>query len=221
MPQDLAVAVDQAAGQAATVRIGTITSVAPLRIDLGGTSLLTESVGCVSSYIPRLGDTVVLVGQSVQGADTSGSTWLIVGACSNSGSSQFSHNGIQILASAQSEGAGVLTNVTGLVFPFTKRRSGSLLHGRIAGAAFASTIGGECEFTARILDAAGVQVGEKVLASFFYNAAGTHASWSGFDDIPAIPAGAYTVQGRFRRSAGPGSISINDDDRLSLYFDEV
>jgi hypothetical protein len=219
---DLADAVVDAAGQPLTSRVGTILAVNPIQVDVGGTVLNPAVVGCVSSYLPRSGDTVVLVGQAVEGADSSGSTWLIVGACVNSGSGQYSHNGIQIVASAQSEGAGVFTNVTGLTFPFTKRRGGSLIHARLAGSSFASVVGGETEFTARILDSAGVQVTEQVLASFFYNLAGTHLSWAGFNDISvSVPAGSYTVQGRFRRSAGPGAISINDDDRLSLFFDEV
>jgi hypothetical protein len=219
---DLADAVVDAAGQPLTSRVGTILAVNPIQVDLAGTILNPAVVGCVSSYLPRTGDTVTLVGQAVEGADSSGSTWMIVGASVNSGSGAFSHNGIQVMAGIQSEGAGVFTNMTGVLFPFTKRRPGSLIHGRMGGSAFSSVIGAGGEFAARILNAAGVQVALKVLASQFYNASLNHGAWVGFDDIPNIAAGSYTVQGQFRKYVGgAGNIQVDNNDRISLYFDEV
>lgn len=217
---DLAGAVVTSAGQPAITRVARITAVDPIKVELDEVPLDPAAVGCVSSYVPRAGDTVALVGQAVDGSGTSASSWLIVGASVNSGSGAFSHNGIQIMASVQSENLGVFTDITGLTFPFTKRRNGSLIHARLAGSSFASAIGGGGEYTARIL-ADGVQVAEEVLASFFYNLANNHGSWMGFDDIPNIPAGSYTIQGRFRRYTGGGAIQFDNNDRLSLYFDEV
>ena len=219
--EDLADAVVEAAGQPLTSRVGTIRAVNPIEVDIGGTILNPAVVGCVSSYLPRTGDTVALVGQAVEGADTSGSTWMIVGACVNSGSGEFSHNGIQVMAQVQAEGAGAFTDMAGVVFPFTKRRPSSLIHGRLGGSAFASATGLGGEFTARILSA-GVQVAEQVLASQFYNAAASHGAWIGFNDIPNIPAGSYTVQARFRKYVGgAGNIQTDTNDRISFFFDEV
>jgi hypothetical protein len=221
--EDLATAVTAAAGQPVTSRVGTVLAVNPIQVDMGGTILDAAVVGCASSYLPRTGDTVVLIGQAVEGGDTSGSTWMITAACVNSGSGAFSHNGIQAMAQVQSEGAGVFTNMTGITFPFTKRRAGSLIHGRIAGASFSSVAAAGGEFAARVtVTATGVQVALKVLGSMFYNAALTHGGWAGFDDIPNIAAGSYTVQAQFRKYiGGVGNIQTDQNDRISLFFDEV
>ena len=219
--EELASAVTATAGQPLTSRVGTIVSTSPIQVDMGGTILDPAVVGCASSYLPRTGDTVVLLGQSVEGGDTSGSTWLIVCSVSNIAVGG-GRGGDQVMASVQSEGAGVFTTITGLTFPFTKRRDGSLIHGRMAGSAFASATGLGGEFTARILNAAGAQVAEQVLASQFYNTALSHGAWAGFDDIPNVPAGVYTVQARFRKYVGGvGNIQFDTNDRLSLYLDEV
>jgi hypothetical protein len=217
----LAAGISEAAGQPLTSRVGTIMGVSPLLVDIGGSALNPAVVGCVSSYIPRVGDTVVLLGQAVEGADSFASSWTIVGANSNVAASLQSHAGLQIMASAQFENAGTFTNVTGLTFAFTKRRAGSLIHGRVAGSGFSSVGANGIEMSARILDAAGSAVAEEVLGSFFFNDALKHHSWSGFDDIPAVPAGVYTVQARFRRYTGAGAVQFDTNDRLSLYFDEV
>lgn len=221
MMQDLALAVDQSAGQPSTTRVGIITSVAPVTVELDEQPLNPAVVGCVASYSPRVGDNVVLLGQAIEGADTSASSWTMVGANVNSGAGALSHNGIQIMASVQSNNTGVFQNIIGLTFTYTKRRAGSLIHGRLAGSAFSTVAAAGGEFAARITDTDGVLVTEKVLASHFYNDALKHLGWSGFDDIPNIPAGTYTVQGRFRLYIGAASISFDTNDRLSLYFDEV
>lgn len=219
---DLAEQVVETAGQPCTVRIGVVLAINPtVRVDIQGAVILPESVGVLGSYVAAVGDTVAVLGQAVEGDDTSASTWLILGPTTASSAGALSHAGRQIMAAAQVENAGVFINMTGLTFPFVKRRDGSLIHARMAGASFASVAANGGEFSARILDAAGAQVAEQVIASMFYNAALTHGSWSGFDDIPNIPAGAYTIQARFRRYVGAAAIQTDNNDRLSLYFDEV
>lgn len=78
----LAHGIAEAAGQPATVRIGTILSAPPLGellVDLDGTALNPAAVGVLGSYHPVVGDTVILLGQSVAGADSFASTWLVAG----------------------------------------------------------------------------------------------------------------------------------------------
>lgn len=220
--EDLATAVTATAGQPVTSRVGTILAVNPIQVEMGGTVLEPEVVGCASSYIPRAGDTVVLMGQAVEGGDTSGSTWMIIDAVVNIATGAAGRGGRQVMASVQSEGAGVFTNITGLTFPFVKRRTGSVIHARMAGSSFASATGLGGEFTARILNSAGAQAAEQVIASQFYNAALSHGAWVGFDDILNVAAGSYTVQARFRKYVGgAGNIQFDTNDRLSLYMDEV
>lgn len=78
---DLASAVTQSGGQPATLRVGTVVRVTPsLQIDLGGTILNNEAIGYANGWGPgQVGEIVALLGQSVEGADTSGSTWLVLG----------------------------------------------------------------------------------------------------------------------------------------------
>lgn len=82
MADDLPTTIVQAAGQAATVRVGTVVQVTPtLQVSLGGTILDNAAIGFVDSgFVPAVGQPVVLLGQSVQGGGTSGATWLVLGA---------------------------------------------------------------------------------------------------------------------------------------------
>lgn len=78
MADDLPTTIIQAAGQAATVRVGIVTSVSPLQISLNGTALNMAAVGVLGGGF-TIGGPVVLLGQSVQGGGTSGSTWCALG----------------------------------------------------------------------------------------------------------------------------------------------
>lgn len=62
-------------GQPSTVRIGVVQQVSPLLINIQGTPF-TE-VGLISGYVPVVGDTVAVLGQSAVSAD--GSSWLVLG----------------------------------------------------------------------------------------------------------------------------------------------
>lgn len=67
-----------AAGQPATVRIGRVASINPLSVTLQGAVLATDAYGVLDSYIPTLGDSIVLLGQSkATGSDPS--SWLVLG----------------------------------------------------------------------------------------------------------------------------------------------
>lgn len=61
--------------QPGVVRIGVVTSSAPLLIDVQGTEY--RNVGVLGGYIPAVGQVVALLGQSAVSAD--GSSWLTLG----------------------------------------------------------------------------------------------------------------------------------------------
>ena len=65
-------------GQPATVRIGIVTQILPLLVDVQGTTMI--GVGKLDTYQPMLGDYVALLGQSAVSAD--GSSWLALGRAS-------------------------------------------------------------------------------------------------------------------------------------------
>jgi hypothetical protein len=65
-----------AVGQPATVRIGVVVTVSPLTVNVQ-TAVFTD-VGVLGSYLPTVGDTVALLGQSPQsGSDPT--SWLAMG----------------------------------------------------------------------------------------------------------------------------------------------
>lgn len=69
-------AVNSAAGQPATIRVGIVTSTSPLRVDVQGTPY--EGFGRIGS-MPAVGDVVLMLGQSVRGSGSSGSSWVMLG----------------------------------------------------------------------------------------------------------------------------------------------
>jgi hypothetical protein len=64
-------------GAPSSVRIGTITGVNPVVVSLQGTVL--NDVGFAGSYVPLIGDSVVLLGQS-SSVSTDPTSWLAIGS---------------------------------------------------------------------------------------------------------------------------------------------
>lgn len=219
MSDDIAQAVQDSGGQPSTVRIGTVVSTTPLQIDLGGRILGLEAVGVLTPYTPSAGDVIALLGQSVEGAQATGSSWLCLGAIVASTSGLLSQNGVQVFAAAQSAGAGYV-DLTGVTFTFTKRRPGSRILAHMAGSCYANTVGGGAEFSARLTSATYTSINHN-LASQFFNVANTHLSCVGFRHLSGIPAGTYTVQGAFHLYVGGGNVITDGNDRISLMLTEV
>jgi hypothetical protein len=65
-------------GQPATVRVGVVTSTSPFEVTVQGTVFTELGLLNVASA-PALGATVLLLGQSVKGAKSSGSSWICLG----------------------------------------------------------------------------------------------------------------------------------------------
>jgi hypothetical protein len=205
-------------GQPATVRIGTVLSVSPLVVSVQGAALTN-----VGSLTPNLvaGDIVPLLGQSAVSAD--GSSWLALGPITTAAQvTPNSNTGVQVMASVQANNTAAFANITGVTFTFIKTRANSRIFMQMAGSSFSTAIGTAGEFAVLLTSVTGSPspIGQ-VLASFFYNVATTHLSWSGFVHVAGIPAGTYTIQGRFRLSVGVGSISFDTNDRISVAFSEV
>lgn len=75
MPYDLPGQISNAGGRPAKVRIGTVTSTAPLTVVVQDTAF--TGLGFLASYTPVVGHTVALIGQSSISSDQS--SWLILG----------------------------------------------------------------------------------------------------------------------------------------------
>lgn len=76
----LASEVSRDRGQPSTVRIGLVAGVSPLQVTLQETVL--TNVGVLDGYVPVVGETVALLGQSAISAD--GSSWLALGKLASS-----------------------------------------------------------------------------------------------------------------------------------------
>ena len=205
-------------GQPATVRVGTVVSTQPLVVSVQG-ALFTD-VGSVGQV--AVGDVVALLGQSAVSAD--GSSWLALGNITPAtyiGAPVDA--GVQTMATVQSNGTAVFANITGVSFQFRKVRTNTRILARMAGSSFSSNIGNAAEFAAQIIDNNTVLAStDNVLASFFYNLATTHLSWSGFRYLTGVPAGSYTIQGRFRLYIiAAGTTNFDANDRISMAFTEV
>lgn len=66
------------AGQPATVRVGTVVSTSPLTVEVQGEPFTNLGLLNVAAA-PGLGAVVLLLGQAVKGAKSSGSSWIILG----------------------------------------------------------------------------------------------------------------------------------------------
>lgn len=66
------------AGQPATVRVGTVVSTSPLTVEVQGEPFANLGLLNVAAA-PGLGAVVLLLGQAVKGAKSSGSSWIILG----------------------------------------------------------------------------------------------------------------------------------------------
>lgn len=111
MADDLPTTIIQAAGQAATVRVGIVTSVNPLEISLNGTQLNMDAVGVIGGNAGfTVGGPVILLGQSVQGGSTSGASWVALGKPIPA-PTFFNVAAVRVALTAQSFNSGAVTPI--------------------------------------------------------------------------------------------------------------
>lgn len=127
--EELAATIVDSAGQPATVRVGTVTSVNPLGISLGGAPMNMEAVGVIGSGF-AIGGPALLLGQSVKGGSSSGSSWVALGAPADSGASDILRRGltqlVELSASAPVSIVAASTAVPGCSATVTTRASNAV-----------------------------------------------------------------------------------------------
>ncbi len=82
---------------------------------------------------------------------------------------------------------------------------------------FSSAINTAVEWEVRDLNSGA----NAVITSNFFNVASDHRWMSGTQLITGVPAGAYNIAPRWRRSAGAGTLQRQSDDRLTLLVQEI
>ena len=202
-------------GQPANVRIGVVAAENPVIVNVQG-ALFTD-VGVMSGYIPALGDTVALLGQSAISAD--GSSWLLLGrVASGDAATVVNEVGIHVTgpSPAQTQG-GSFANMTGVSLTFTKRSSITRLYFHMLGSGFAQAVNNGGLWGVSLDGGATTQVAAKQ----FYNVANSHGALAGSNYISGLAAGTYTVLGRFGRYIGGSNIAWDDNDDMSLTVREV
>lgn len=202
-------------GQPANVRIGVVASENPVIVNVQG-ALFTD-VGVINGYIPALGDTVALLGQSAISAD--GSSWLLLGRVATADTATVvNETGIHVTgpSPAQTQG-GSFAPMTGVSMTFTKRSSTTRLFVTMLGSGYAQAVnnGGlwGVSFNGGVTTSG--------IAKQFYNAANSHGAVCGNGFLPGIAAGTYTVLGMFGRYIGASNIVWDDNDDMSLSIREV
>lgn len=64
-------------------------------------------------------------------------------------------------------------------------------------------------------------IGDYDVCQIYFNPASTHLQAAGFRIVPAFAAGTYTIQGRWRRTTGTGTMSRDANDWLSICATEI
>lgn len=124
-------------------------------------------------------------------------------------------NGVHVSAATQLVNNNTYIDMTGTGFTFTKQFSGTRVKMLFLGSAFSSQPGDVIEVAFRL------GTTDYSVTGYFFNINGAHLTVAGQIYYSNIPAGTYTVIGRFRLFAGVGAININASDRMSLSAEEV
>lgn len=130
--------------------------------------------------------------------------------------STVNENGVGAAAASDATSSAAYANLLGTSsFAFTKQDAASRLKVTIHAGGFVSVAGTRPMY--------GVLLGatDYDVVSQTINVINSHTNISGFSYLTSVPAGAYTVQGRWRRAAGTGSITRNNEDWLSISVKEL
>lgn len=190
--------------------LATVLSVDPLRVDNRGAS---TPCGTLGSYIPAVGDpvvvlrqdaTLVALGSSVSGADATNTV-----------------NGFNGAPSGDTTASAAYTNLDAVSFPFTKRLDSTAVRLDYAVSCYSTGAGNtKPQFGVDFISAAGPVYRFDILAMLI-NPVSTHTPMSAVAKLPGIPAGEYTVQAIWLRVSGAGTLTVDADDWVSLMASEV
>ena len=102
-------------------------------------------------------------------------------------------------------------------FSFTKGLTATRLHVNLSIDTFCTAVGGGERIAIAVL----VSGTDYVVAAHSYGAANQYELASGMVFISGLVAGVYTIQARWQRFNGAGTVSINSDGWLSMACAEV
>lgn len=223
MSEDLAMSVTASSGQPATVRVGQILSLSPLTIDLNGTTLDPATVGVAASSLPAAGP-VLLLGQSVQGGSSSGASWTVLGgngkAASSTKPTDVSFQGqLDVQTTAIAAFGNVLIGGQPVTLTLSKTHTGKRIFASISVAARTEVV-----VNSGVAFGVNINGADHQLAAQFINPASIHIPVVGFRHLPGSETwapGEYVGTLRWRRYAGTGTITADNNDFLSWRLQQV
>lgn len=200
-------------GQPAVVRVGIVTSIAPLVIMLQDTALDSSSVGVMHPYLPAVDDAVILLGQSA--VSSSGSSWLALGTASRATGNLVNHAASPTVNG--STASAVFSNYAdNPTVTLTKALDSSRLLIRWAPSYFTNDASTGPEF--------GVSInGTDSVTHRVPGALTANVRLTSYGEIlvSGVAAGVVTVIGRWRRFSGAGTIAaVLGADWSSLTVEE-
>ena len=214
MTSPLANQVAEAVGEPSSVRIGTVTSVSPLLVDVQGA--IYKDLGLIGAC-PPVGSTVALLGQSTA-AGSEPTSWMCMGEVATGGDPNAPPNLNGFCTATGNVALAAYADYPGSPFvPFTKFRAGSQVLVRWAPTFFVTVADTGPDFAVRI---GTTDYRTHVVAPTL--TAGVRLPSFGERKIAGLAAGVYTVTGRWARFAGTGSVNtVINADWVSLTVEEV
>lgn len=178
-------------------------------VTVGGDPTAVAGVPWLASALPAVADTVVV--DIVAGAP------LIVGIVG--AASRIPHSEtLNTVGAADTTTSATYVNLAATSsMTFTKLHGSTALELALHATSFSSATGTVTRFAVRI-DSVDYDV-----CQLFWNVANSHAQTSGVAKVGSgvVAAGSYTVQGRWRRVSGTGTLTRDTGDWLSMQVSEV
>lgn len=116
---------------------------------------------------------------------------------------------------AQSANSTTYISKTGGSFTFVKNRSSTIIDVIGTGSDYCTVAGDKYELALQISGT------DYSIGTFYHNTTGKHDGWAMMNQIPSIPAGTYTVLVRFRRNAGTGQVTWDNNDLICIRMMET
>lgn len=193
------------------LRIGVVSQVAPLEVDVEGTPVRTPGVLNWANF--SVGDTVALLRQD--------QSWLVLGVVAPSsfatmtGQVAFSNTpGADTTAGAAYSNLGVATVTT-----FTKRVAGSKLRIDFSCSCFTTAVTTSVQFGMDVFNSSNAY--QPTMARMLINTANEHTMVVGGTLLTGVAPGTYSVQPLWLRFSGAGTLTTNADDWMTYFVSEV
>jgi hypothetical protein len=205
------------AGQSVSAKMGTVlsreTASARAIVSFDGSSGVGQPVKCFETVICDVGDRVGLL--KIEG------DWIIAGNYTlRTLCDEFMS--IQYTSTTTTSSATFVDMPTGTSLPIVKVKDATNLRIFMTCSLSATTTSVLFTIGANITNADGSISSDVNCIVRAFNPASTHQDWSGGTVTSlSLPAGSYTITGRWLKRSGTGNLSVNTDDGVTIAVKEV